>query len=83
MAASRAIPGPYPGTAQRKWGDADPSTSTRQKGSVEVWSHVIINDGIELTVDPKRANLTPEQVRELAAGVMELYEKSARLEGFS
>ena len=52
-----------------------PPPAPRQKGSVEVWSHVIINDGIELTVDPKRANLTPEQVRELAAGVMELYEK--------
>lgn len=52
-----------------------PPPLPRQKGSVEVWSHVVINDGIELTIDPKRANLTPEDVRELATGVMELYEK--------
>jgi len=52
-----------------------PPPRPRQKGSVEVWSHLFINDGIELTIDPKRANLTPEEVRELATGVMDLYEK--------
>lgn len=52
-----------------------PPPRPRQKGSVEVWSHVVINDGIELIIDPKRANLTPEKVRELATGVMDLFEK--------
>ena len=52
-----------------------PPLRPRQKGSVEVWSHVVINDGVELTIDSKRANLTPEEVRELATGVMDLYEK--------
>ncbi|MEX2964435.1 MerR family transcriptional regulator [Microbulbifer sp. TYP-18] len=53
-----------------------PPPRPRQKGSVEVWSHVVINDGVELIVDPKRANLTPEEVRELATGIMNLYEKT-------
>ena len=57
--------------------DADdsltPPPQPRQQGSVEVWSHVVIADGIELTMDPKRANLRPEQVRALASGVMDLY----------
>ena len=32
-------------------------------------------DGVELTVEPKRAGLSPEQVRALAQGVSELYAK--------
>ena len=52
-----------------------PPPAPRQKGTVEVWSHVVINDGVELTIDPKRANLTPEEVRELASGVINLYQK--------
>ena len=52
-----------------------PPPRPRQKGSVEVWSHVVIDAGIELIIDPKRANLTPEEVRELATRVMALYEK--------
>lgn len=53
---------------------ATPPLPPRQKGTVEVWSHVVINDGVELTIDPRRANLTPEEVRELATGLMDLYE---------
>ena len=52
-----------------------PPARPRQKGTVEVWSHVVVNDGIEITIEPKRANLTPEDVREFAAGVIKLYEK--------
>ena len=53
---------------------ATPPLPPRQKGAVEVWSHIVINDGVELTIDPRRANLTPEEVRELATGLMDLYE---------
>ena len=53
---------------------ATPPLPPRQKGAVEVWSHIVVNDGVELTVDPRRANLTPEEVRELATGLMDLYE---------
>jgi len=50
-----------------------PPPQPRQPGSVEVWSHLVIADGLELTLDPKRAGLSPEQVRALAQGVMTLY----------
>jgi len=35
----------------------------RRAGTVEVWSHLVIADGVELTLEPGRASLTPEQVR--------------------
>ena len=41
----------------------------RRPGSVEVWSHVVLTDGVELHVEPHRAGLSPEQVRELAAHI--------------
>jgi DNA-binding transcriptional MerR regulator len=37
--------------------------SPRRAGTVEVWSHLVVADGIELTLEPGRAGLTPEQVR--------------------
>jgi DNA-binding transcriptional MerR regulator len=46
----------------------------RGAGTVEVWSHVVLADGLELTMEPGRAALSPEQVRELVAGVTALYE---------
>lgn len=51
-----------------------PPLPPRQRGAVEVWSHIVINEGVELTVNPRRAGLSPEEVRELATGLMELYE---------
>jgi DNA-binding transcriptional MerR regulator len=46
----------------------------RAPGTVEVWSHVVLADGLELTMEPGRAELSPEQVREFAAGAATLYE---------
>ena len=47
----------------------------RQKaiGSVEVRSHLIIGDGVELVIEPGRAGLSPEQVRHLIRGVMAVF----------
>lgn len=39
----------------------------RGPGTVEVWSHLVIADGVELQVEPGRAGLSPEQVRALFA----------------
>jgi hypothetical protein len=33
---------------------------------VEVWSHVVLGEGLELVVEPARAGLTPAQLRRLA-----------------
>lgn len=37
----------------------------RRAGSVEVWSHLLIADGVELQIDPNRAGLSPAHLREL------------------
>jgi DNA-binding transcriptional MerR regulator len=50
-----------------------PPPRPRRRGSVEVWSHLVIDEGIELMVEPRRAALSPEQVRALASAVMALY----------
>lgn len=51
-----------------------PPLPTKQ-GTVEVWSHMHISDGIELHIEPSRAGLTPEQVRALFKKVMNLAPK--------
>jgi DNA-binding transcriptional MerR regulator len=45
----------------------------RRAGTVEVWSHLVVADGIELTLEPGRAGLTPEQVRTFFRAVTEAY----------
>jgi DNA-binding transcriptional MerR regulator len=37
-----------------------------RRGEVEVWSHIVLDDGVELHIEPGRAGLSPEQVRALA-----------------
>ena len=56
---------------------ADAAVPERQnrRGLVEVISRLHIADGIELLIEPGRAGLTPEQVRELSRGVMRLYDE--------
>ena len=46
----------------------------RGSGSVEVWSHLVVTAGVELTLEPSRAGLAPEEVREFFRGVLALYE---------
>ena len=46
----------------------------RVPGTVEVWSHVVLADGLELTMEPGRCGLTPDEVRALIAGVTGLYQ---------
>ena len=45
----------------------------RAIGSVEVCSHLIVADGIELVIEPGRAGLSPEQVRAFIKGVMGVF----------
>ena len=46
---------------------------TRPVGSVSVCSHLTVADGIEVVIDPGRAGLSPEQVRQFIQGVMQLF----------
>lgn len=50
----------------------------RKPGSVEVWSHLVVSDGVEVTLEPRRAGLTPEQVRALFAAVRAAYVEITR-----
>lgn len=51
----------------------DPPRRSPPAGSVEVWSRVTLADGLELQVEPGRAGLSPEQMRELVQGLLALY----------
>lgn len=50
-----------------------PPPRLRNQGSVEVWSHLYISDGVELHIEPGRSGLNPEQVRSLFREVMNRY----------
>lgn len=45
----------------------------RAVGSVEVRSHLMVADGVELVVEPGRAGLSPEQMRSFVKGVMAVF----------
>ena len=52
-----------------------PPPRPREKGSIEIRSHVMIDEGIELTINPARSNLTPKKVRQLVDSIIEAYEE--------
>lgn len=45
----------------------------RAIGSVEVRSHLMVADGVDLVIEPGRAGLSPEQVRNFIKGVMAVF----------
>lgn len=45
----------------------------RRPGTVEVWSHLVVADGVEILLEPARAGLTPEQVRAFFRAVTRLH----------
>lgn len=53
---------------------SQPPPRPRQTGSVEVWSHLHIADGVSLQIEPQRAGLTPEQIRNLCREVMTIFQ---------
>ena len=54
--------------------DATVPERSKRRGTIEVVSRLHIADGVELVIEPSRAGLTPEQVRELSRGVMALFD---------
>lgn len=54
-------------------GTVDAPARSRRPGSIEVVSHMLVADGVELLIEPGRAGMTPEQVRYFAQGVMALH----------
>ena len=51
----------------------DPAPHRAVPGSIEVWSRVTVADGLEIHVEPGRADLTPDQMRSLVRGISALY----------
>ena len=49
------------------------SSRARAIGSVEVRSHLMVADGVDLVIEPGRAGLSPEQVRKFIQGVMVVF----------
>ena len=52
--------------------DTAPARS-RRAGDITVQSHLLIADGLELVIDPSRAQLNPEQLRHLVRLVMQAH----------
>ncbi len=61
--------------------DLIPPKPVRKPGSVEVWSHLVVGEGVELMIEPGRADLSPEQVRALANAVMVQFSQIKNSEG--
>ncbi|VAW68684.1 hypothetical protein MNBD_GAMMA09-1838 [hydrothermal vent metagenome] len=49
--------------------------TTQQPGDISVWSRIFINDGIEIQIDPIKADMTAEELRTLVTQVTGLYHK--------
>jgi DNA-binding transcriptional MerR regulator len=49
-----------------------PEPPRSKPGSVEVWSRLLVKEGIELHIEPHRAGLSPGQLRAFCQGVTEL-----------
>lgn len=52
-----------------------PPPISKKAGTVEVWSHLTVAEGIELHIEPRRAELSPEQVRALFQEAVNLYRR--------
>jgi DNA-binding transcriptional MerR regulator len=54
----------------------DPAPRRALPGSIEVWSRVTVADGLEVHIEPGRADLSPEQTRSLVRGITALYRQA-------
>lgn len=50
------------------------AAKAKSSGSVEVWSHLTLAEGVELHIEPGRAGLRPEEVRKLFREALRAYE---------
>jgi hypothetical protein len=44
-----------------------------QPGSVELWSHLMISEGLQLLIEPGRSGLTSAQIRQLSREILAAY----------
>jgi DNA-binding transcriptional MerR regulator len=55
--------------------EAPAPARSRGPGTVELWSHLVVADGVEVTLEAGRAGLTPEQVRAFFREVGAAYQR--------
>lgn len=53
----------------------DPPPRRVKPGTVEVWSRVTLADGLEIQIEPGRADLSPEQLRALVLEITAAYRR--------
>ena len=63
------------GEVLKQQSDGPLPPTPRRPGTVEVWSHLVVADGVEITLEPGRAGMSPEQVRAFFRGVTNLHEQ--------
>lgn len=51
-----------------------PPSKPRGSGAVEVWSHVVVSQGLEVHIEPGQAGITPEELREFVRQLTDAYE---------
>ena len=56
-----------------KTANLSPPPLPKKQGEIEIWSHLFIDDGVELHLEPNRARLSPDQVRDLFREVLKRY----------
>jgi DNA-binding transcriptional MerR regulator len=54
---------------------AEPVPRPARPGTVEVWSRVTLADGLEVQIEPGRAGLAPEQLRQLVSDITAAYRR--------
>jgi DNA-binding transcriptional MerR regulator len=53
---------------------AEPPPLRDRTGTIEVWSHFIVAEGVEVRLNPEQARLSPDQARQFFAAVMAAFE---------
>jgi DNA-binding transcriptional MerR regulator len=57
-------------------GATDASPAQRERiGTVEVWSHFVVADGVEIKLNPAVTRMSPEQTKAFFAAVMTAYQQ--------
>jgi DNA-binding transcriptional MerR regulator len=62
-----------------KPGKPMPPPRMKKQRSVEVWSHLYVDEGVELHIEHNRAGLEPDQVSDLFREVIKLYKAINRM----
>ena len=52
----------------------EPPLPRDRTGTIEVWSHFIVAEGVEVRLNPEQARLSPDQARQFFAAVMAAFQ---------